>query len=753
MNVCVCMFLRVSCVCVFQKKSCATAHEQDIPLALFPERRRWWLERMNRYGRVLHPVGDPNPNALSLLQQQEARRQKPRSTDNRTSWIETDAERASAAGTMSISFLATVLIAILSGVTTLLWAPRDDVAFEGLNTRLSKANHNVTCLRAARRADYAVVFVGLGSPSQYLKLLLRLDQTRASASTEPVMTVFSERMHKSTTMNCTPFDPPRNYEAQCEDVAMVFKGSRSQRFVRTRFTFANDHVEYSYHNRAALLNLDGSLYLRHGTTYWLTTTHLCFAPIADADNVETVVASDGVLPVHIDTDGTLRSEIEKLVDFKPDLPVVEAYQGSECSGPGFFDEGVRLFPADAASERITWLSLSDTFLYEYGNPVLKKRRDVVEIGKMCANVRPDLAHVNNLYRLDCAIIDPTWCQENPSMPFRRIATSRMRIDLRRDESGGVLRASKSGALTLIPFLASYNEGLWLAIGRLVIMLLTAAVVFVRGSQNASSSRYMFSHVLDTILCRDLKPEVQSPVNLRWAMQHNLSEIVVDASITAVALLSRILVYAYSVQPLISDQLSHVVVFEATGIAASALHFTLRYAVLKWDLAHEAPLTKLGGPMSICDVSSAVLLAFAETPLLTNDEGRFPAVGRLLIGILTSISVLTRCFFAAPMCAVLANTVTNDKIAYADLKGYQSVLVAGAVLWVVQGAVACANLCAVFIGPATYALVRTTVGDAPLVVPYCLFFGLLCAGLPTVTKVALRTLEHECGNEKDTRKLE
>ena len=178
-------------VFVFQKKSCATAHEQDIPLALFPERRRWWLERMNRYGRVLHPVGDPNPNALSLLQQQEARRQKPRSTDNRTSWIETDAERASAAGTMSISFLATVLIAILSGVTTLLWAPRDDVAFEGLNTRLSKANHNVTCLRAARRADYAVVFVGLGSPSQYLKLLLRLDQTRASASTEPLMTVFS----------------------------------------------------------------------------------------------------------------------------------------------------------------------------------------------------------------------------------------------------------------------------------------------------------------------------------------------------------------------------------------------------------------------------------------------------------------------------------------------------------------------------------------------------------------------------------
>ena len=27
--------------------------------------------------------------------------------------------------------------------------------------------------------------------------------------------------------------------------------------------------------------------------------------------------------------------------------------------------------------------------------------------------------------------------------------------------------------------------------------------------------------------------------------------------------------------------------------------------------------------------------------------------------------------------------------------------------------------------------------------YCLFFGLITAGLPTLTKVSLRVLEHEC----------
>ena len=662
----------------------------------------------------------------------------------RTSWVDSATERASAGRALGLSFFFTLIGVALAGVLTIVWTPTDDVKFEGLDARLEEANHKITCLRAARRADYAVIFIGLGSPSQHLKLLLRLDHVRdeLDATTEPTLRVFSERMHKSTSMECKPFDPPRQYEALCTDATMVFHGSRRQQYVRSRFTYANDHVEYSYNDRAALLGLDGNFYLRRGTTYWLTTTHLCFEDISDADD-----ASDGdsnALQFSIDDSSALIADIDQLAGFHEDLPVVQASQLDNCSG--LFDAGVKLFPSDAASERLSWLSLSDTFLYEYGNPILLKRREVVEMGKPCADARTDVAHVNDLYRLDCAIIDPSWCQEEPSVPFRRFATARMRFDLHRDGEGGRLRIQTTESLARIPLLVSYSDGLWQAFGRLLIMLLTAAVVFVRGTQNASSSRYMLEHVLNIMHCRDR--QAKNPVNYRWAIYHDMSEVIVDGTITAVALLSRILVYGYSVRPLIADQLTHVIVFEAIGIAASAIHFFLRYVILTWDLTHEAPLTKLGGPMSICDVSAAVLLAFAETPLLSNDEGRFPAVGRLLIGILISISVLTRCFFAVPMCAVLADTVTNDHETYktSGMKGYKTVLVIGAVLWGLQGATICATLSAVFIGPAAYSLVRAIEGDAPLVVPYCLLFGLLCSGLPTITKVALRTFEHECSNE-------
>ena len=665
----------------------------------------------------------------------------------RQTLADTASERVSAGRALGLSFVGTVVLIALAGVFTIALTPVDDVDFEGLDERIA-AEDNVTCLRAARRADYAVVFIGLGSPSQHLKLLLRLDQVRheRDSTTKPTIVVFSERMHKSTTMQCDPFAPPRPYEALCSDVAMVFNGSRKQHYVRARFGYANDHVEYSYNDRAALLRLDGSFYLQNGVSYWLTTTHLCFAPLSDADAADAADAdaagTANDLPFTIDDNGAPRAGIDALTRFRDTLPVVEASQTENCSGPGYFENGVRLFPSDASSERITWLSLSDTFLYEYGNPVLRKRRAIVEMGRQCADARTDVAHINDLYRLDCAIIDPAWCQEEPSVPFRRLATARMRLDIQHDGGGGRLRIVETEALARIPFLVSYSNGLWQAFGRLFIMLLTAAVVYVRGSQNVSSSRYMLEHVLDTVHCRD--KQAKNPVSYRWAIYHDMSEVVVDAIITGVALFSRILVYAYSVHPLISDQFGHVVVFEAIGIAASALHFLLRYVVLRWDLTHEAPLTKLGGPMSICDVSAAVLLAFAETPLLSNDEGRFPAVGRLLIGILISISVLTRCFFAVPMCAVLADTVTNDAKQYnLEMQGYKSVLVVGAVLWALQGAVACSTMSAVFIVPASYSLVRAIAGDAPLVIPYCLLFGLIAAGLPTVTKVALRTLENEC----------
>jgi hypothetical protein len=236
------------------------------------------------------------------------------------------------------------------------------------------------------------------------------------------------------------------------------------------------------------------------------------------------------------------------------------------------------------------------------------------------------------------------------------------------------------------------------------------------------------------------------------------EVLIDSIITLTALGSRIAVLAVNWVDFISDGVSHTLVFEVIGIVASALHSALRVGGLKLDLARESPLTKLAGPMSIADASSAVLLVFSDPPLLSTHDGRFAAVGRLLIAILISISVFSRCIFAVTICALVASCVRNSehtpknlaKGLKNDMVGYQRVLVIAALLWLLQGIACSATLCILFVQPAAYAMVRMQMGDiAPI--RFCIFLGLVAAALPTVTKVALRVLEAECGAERTPKK--
>ena len=144
------------------------------------------------------------------------------------------------------------------------------------------------------------------------------------------------------------------------------------------------------------------------------------------------------------------------------------------------------------------------------------------------------------------------------------------------------------------------------------------------------------------------------------------------------------------------------------------------------------------------------MVFADPPLLSTHDGRFAAVGRMLIAILIAISVFSRCIFAVAICALVASCVRNNDEVYSQLKGYQSVLVAAGSLWLLQGVACCATLCVLFVQPAAYAMVRMQTGDIGPV-RFCIFFGLVGAALPTITKVALRVLESECDAEGTPRK--
>ena len=179
----------------------------------------------------------------------------------------------------------------------------------------------------------------------------------------------------------------------------------------------------------------------------------------------------------------------------------------------------------------------------------------------------------------------------------------------------------------------------------------------------------------------------------------------------------------------------MLVLELVGIVCSGVHFVIRYPpVMQLDLVSGAPpVAKLGGPQSSVDVTAAVLLSFSEPPLLSTNEGRFAAVGRLLIALLIAVSVLPRCIFAATTSRQGASTVSNHPGYYAKeggQRGYAGLLSLAAVLWVAQAGCS-VRVAALFVQPAGYALTRMLKGSTG-VIRYALLYGVLAAGLPTIT---------------------
>ena len=645
-----------------------------------------------------------------------------------TSWISTPKELRVAVQTVIVVFLFTLVALLGTATVALATAPKADTRYEQLETRVKGAQ----CLKVARRADYSVVYLNLGSPVQRLQLLLDLE-TPVQPGDEQLH-VFSERMHKSQTMQCEPLVPPRSYEQQCTDVVMLSVNTTGEQQVgRVQFVYQNDNVELALGNVAAMAGLDGMFRLVWGTTYWLTTTDLCFAPYEPES-----AATDDALPFGTNGLGHLTVASDALVAYAPTraLPVGEA-AAAECNASL---GSVRLFPIAATNERLVWLSLSDRFLYEYGSLVLEKRRSVVELGTACAALRPELGHVLDMYASDCGLAQQP-CQTEPAVPFRRLATSRMRLDL--DHHGsGTLRTEDTDSLAHIASLVSHEESLNSALGRLFLLLLTAAVVFLRGSQNAASSRYMFQHTIDVVRCRNQFAPNRDPLSFR--SRHEKQEVATDAVISVAALVARFTVLVVSYHALIADDNATSVNLEVVGIAGSLLHLMLRYS-LDWNLEREAPLTKLGGPMSVVDCTCAVLLLFSDAPLLAADNTKFSSIGRMLISVLASISVFTRCIFSAATVSVMAVSATNG--ARRDLSTHKTVLSVSVLLWIIETTTTAGNVALLFVRPAALSMARSTPGPtAPI--HYAIFFGLVCTSLPTFTKVALRVVEAECKVKKE-----
>ena len=159
------------------------------------------------------------------------------SRGRRREYIYTEKEVRIASHTIGLALFALTTM-IVTGLVSLAFAPRADVDFAGLGD-------DATCLRVARRADYTIVYVDVGSPMQRVRLLLDLEAAVAPGG--EALSIFSSRLHKSTSMACSDLSPHRQYAQLCHDLMLVApNGTTSdQRLVHTTFVFENDQAAYA----------------------------------------------------------------------------------------------------------------------------------------------------------------------------------------------------------------------------------------------------------------------------------------------------------------------------------------------------------------------------------------------------------------------------------------------------------------------------------------------------------------------------
>jgi len=595
---------------------------------------------------------------------------------------------------------------IFSGAYVLLWMPESKGVAGGV-----LIPDEATCLRVTRHADYSTVDLMVGSPPTQLPALLRLDGVKQTGDSSRGLRLFAQDAVDSTSVGCS-------VDGWCSDVLVVTDGRRSGHYARVfEFDYRRGSVEHRMYTTASSISgVVGEIFMREGYAYWLTSTHFCYSQSSGAS------ASASKVPLTFSTTGGLMA---KSSDLKSNNVLSKTPAASDdahaCSASlNNTVHNVALFPEKALVET-SWLSITDNGIYNTEPDSVENRRTMAEIGVACASNLTKYEQHLIMYNLDCAPYSS--CRTESSIPFRRVATTSLFLSMETPGSYWMW-VEPDRTLDGLPKLANSTSAFVASILKLLMVTVAAAVVFVRSKKKTASSSWLFNNCMS--ISSNNRPVVSSEES-----SENLSE---DKWIGFVAVASRLTVAALRFPALSNDNQLRVCILELVAGVLSLVHWFNRWYCLGCD-SDEPPVSKLGGSTAIVDSTAAVMLAFSESPTLAMSSSKFDSTARMLVSLLVSLIVLTRCAFSASCCGMLWSVFWAQPCR----RDYALLLVGSGLLWCVQSGILAVTVCDLFVTPAAHSMSRAIVGGwiDLYIVRIALFLGIVCAGLPRL----MRTSRH------------
>ncbi len=631
-----------------------------------------------------------------------------------------------------LGFTVTYIVFMLVGMLCALTPPRVRTTVAG-----EEVPSDAMCYRAVRKADYATVEYAIGAPTRRVQVLLRLD--RVVDSTEHSVRIFSERSVESKSMVCDASN------GTCYDTILLSEGEPNKPLARVglQFTYTNPTKEYDRSDVTRYyLNLDGEMYAARGYRYYLSNTHLCVSRDATATPTDTASALTAVVQPYTDAYGETWQKLQTNISSLAAMPTAlfghaatyQAYHGSECIG-GL--DAIDMLPYQGGTD-LLYLAISDQTLYESEPEQVVKRREIVELGYVCAGSLARYEREFNLYDFDCnnaPYFDH--CRQDPSLPHRRVSMYDIRVHYLANGTA-FYWFQEDPTLESLPGLANSGEAVLLAVLKLGTLILAAAVMWVRTDRVTSSSHWLYKHCVRVANCKLQK-------KTKKEQKSETSSVIEDALLGLVALGARIGVATWRLSVLQSENQSRVCYAEIVAGTISLFSWFTRFFVIEPGLFRlvqgasdrRGPLARLGGSMAITDASCAVLLAFAEPPIHLSALSRFDDTARLLVGLVISLVTFHRCLFAVACNSIVleahqAGLLTSGT----DYKVLVGFAMAG---WLAQTIVLAIGLSDLVASPMAFTLTRGVVGDDQVIGVAC-FMALVTVSLPRLMHTAVKLVE-------------
>ena len=592
---------------------------------------------------------------------------------------------------------------------------------------LEHAN-DATCLIAFRRAHYSEARLFIGTPLRELRLLIRLDATlacgntagRSNGSDHPGLTIFNPDVLHSRSISCDADD-------LCTDVAIAERWhqdlDRINQMRPFRFAYGQDNL---LGNEAVRLGLDGELVLCRGVRYALSARQLCAsvgagagagagAVILDA-NARSSCLSDregaawalmadvseppgpsGPAPVT-----RLRTTACALRAAGPEWANVPAAHAAcdDCSAP------IDLWPSES-SIHSSWTTFSTERMYDllgadpdHGVAAL---RAAVESGGPCAAAQPALHAARAAFETSCRnlLYSGSACGRRPSVTPLRSARHRIEIDALAD-GRACARLWHDSTLESVPQneQGGSSSDVWHAWVRLVLMVLAAAIMWVR--------REDASHHVDHIFARCIQIAVEG------SSRHVVDFDAQTTTLGLLATLARLSLVFSRFGLMRVDGHTRVAVSECVAGVLSLIHWSLLYGgrvVPAFQrIKTEGLRPALGGSSAVVDITCATMVAFSAPPV-RGDSQTFDLIARLLTAVLLCVVCLGRCLLSAACSGSIlrrrGRVVGTIGVPWPRLSGL------ACIFWTLQGASIAVLLADLFAAPIAHDWMRTSTGDARL----------------------------------------